>query len=197
LIVADNAKMCVVGLISLNIVSNISSVDMPVKKGFRWIFKAMVKIFIGKHIHDPNSGFRIFKRDLAVSLFPFLCGTFSFTTSLTILAFGKACFIKYIPIKYYPREGKSKVRHFSDSIRTLQYITQGITFFNPIKFFMILAVIMIFLVCIPAMVFAAFWMHTLSLYYMILGATVILLIGMGVLGDIVRISAEQRNNKVE
>jgi glycosyltransferase involved in cell wall biosynthesis len=174
---------------------NISELDMPVKKGFRWIFKTIVRLFIGKNIRDPNSGLRLFRRDIAISLFPFLCGTFSFTTSLTILATGKSCFIKYIPINYYPREGKSKVRHFSDSLRTLQYITQGITFFNPIKFFLILSMVMILLVCIPAMFIALFEMHTLSLYYMIFGTAVTLLIAMGILGDIIRISATQRSNK--
>jgi len=173
--------------------TNVSEMDLPVKRGFRWVFKTIVKLFVGKNIHDPNSGLRVFKRELAVGLFPFLCGTFSFTTSLTILATGMSCFIKYVPVTYSPRGGKSKVRHIRDSLRTLQYIVQGITFFNPIKFFLILSVLMILFVCIPAMVLAVFWMHTLSLYYMIFGTTVVLLIGLGVLGDIVRISANQKD----
>jgi len=170
---------------------NTGKIDKLIKKLFRWIFKNIIMIVIKNNIEDANSGFRMFKRNLAMNFFPFLCGTFSFTTSLTILAMGKACFVKYIPINYHPRKGSSKVRHLRDSLQTLQYIVQGITFFNPIKFFAILSFCMILAVCIPAMIFALFRMHTLSLYYMVFGTTVTLLIALGVLGDIIRISLTQ------
>jgi len=73
---------------------NSARIDGPVKKIFRWIFKKIIKLAIENNIEDANSGFRMFKRDLAINFFPFLCGAFSFTTSLTILAMGKAYFIK-------------------------------------------------------------------------------------------------------
>jgi polyisoprenyl-phosphate glycosyltransferase len=168
--------------------TNHRQLDRPIKRTFRWIYNTILKMVVKDNIEDANSGLRIFKRDMAMSLLPFLCGTFSFTTSLTILAMGKACFVKQIPIQYHPRNGFSKVRHIRDSLSTLQYIVQGITFFNPIKFFMLLALCMILFVCIPAMTLALFRMHTLSLYYMIFGTTVTLLIAIGVLGDIIRIS---------
>lgn len=174
--------------------TNTGDLDKPVKKIFRWIYKAILKLVIKASIEDANSGFRMFTRELAIGLFPFLCGTFSFTTSLTILAMGKSCFVKHIPIQYHPRKGRSKVRHVHDSIRTLQYIVQGITFFNPIKFFMILAFCMIIFVCVPAMVLAVFRMHTLSLYSLVFGTTVTLLIAIGILGDIIRISLMQMNH---
>lgn len=167
---------------------NMGKLDKPVKRMFRWVYRTILKLVVKSNIEDANSGFRMFNREMAVGLLPFLCGTFSFTTSLTILSIGNYFFVKQIPIQYHPRTGNSKVRHVQDSIRTLQYIVQGITFFNPIKFFMILSVCMIFVVCIPAMVFACFRMHTLSLYYVIFGAMVTILIALGALGDIVRIS---------
>lgn len=172
--------------------TNTDQLDKPVKKVFRLIYKTIIKQFVKENIEDANSGFRMFKKDLAINLFPFLCGTFSFTTSLTILAMGKSCFVKHIPIQYQVRSGNSKVRHIRDSILTLQYIIQGITFFNPIKFFMILSFCMVLLVCIPAMFLALFNMHTLSLYYMIFGTTVTLLIAIGVLADIIRVSSNQK-----
>jgi len=170
---------------------NSARIDKPIKKVFRWIFKKIINLAVTKNIEDANSGFRMFRRDLAVHFFPFLCGTFSFTTSFTILAMGKPYFIKHIPIKYSPRKGKSKVRHIKDSIRTMQYIIQGITFFNPIKFFMMLSFCMIIFICIPAMFLALFRMLTLSLYYMIFGTTITILLAIGVLGDIIRISSSR------
>ena len=175
--------------------NNLQEIDKTIKNIFRFIFNNIIKFVVTQKIEDPNSGLRIFKRELAINLFPFLCGSFSFTTSLTILATGMSCFIKYVPIRFTQREGKSKVHHFRDSFRAAQYIVQGITFFNPIKFFVILSFGMIFIVCIPAMFLALFRMFTLSLYYMIFGTTVTMLIGLGVLGDIIRISASQKDVK--
>ena len=176
---------------------NTAKIDKPVKTFFRFIFKSIIRFVATDKIEDANSGFRIFRREVAINLFPFLCGTFSFTTSLTILASGKSYFIKHLPIQYEARIGKSKVSHIRDSIRTMQYIIQGITFFNPLKFFILLAFAMILLVCIPAMVLAVFRMATLSLYYMIFGTTVTLLIALGVIGDIIRISLTKMNHNTD
>ena len=167
---------------------NIATIDKPVKTFFRFIFKRIIRFVIADKIEDANSGFRIFRREVAVIFFPFLCGTFSFTTSLTILAAGQSYFIKYLPIQYQARIGKSKVNHIHDSVRVIQYIIQGITFFNPLKFFILLAFAMGVLVCIPAMVLAVFRMATLSLYFMIFGTTLTLLIALGVIGDIIRVA---------
>lgn len=123
----------------------------------------------------------------------FLCGGFSFTTSLTILAAEKPCFMTYVPIRYEDRKGKSKVRHFRDSLRTLQLIVQGVTYYNPIKFFIIMAMFMIAFIGFPAMLLAVFRMYTLSAYYMLFGCVVSLLVAIGVLGDIVRISMAKLN----
>ncbi len=172
---------------------NIYTFDRPLKKVSRWIFNAMMKLLFNKEIQDPNCGFRIFKKSVSLNLLPFLCGTFSFTTSLTILSFGLSHFIKYIPTQYAKREGKSKVRHLKDGLMTLLLIIQGMTFFNPIKFFLLLSILIVIVVCIPAMVLAAIGWHTLSLYYMIFGATVSVTLAIGVLGDIIRISASQKN----
>jgi hypothetical protein len=53
---------------------------------------------------------------------------------------------------------------------------------------------MVILVCIPAMAIAYYDMPILSLYYMIFGTAVTLMIGMGGLGDIIRISSHKRTN---
>lgn len=174
--------------------TNINEIDSFAKRIFRGIFKKLVSFLNDSRIEDPNSGFRVFKREMVLKLFPFLCGTFSFTTSLSILTSGLFYFVKFIPITYSKRSGKTKVKHLRDSIRTLQFILQGVVFFNPIKFFIILAAIMVLVVCIPAMVIAMFQMHTLSLYYMIFGVAVFIMIGMGALGDIIRISSFRRTN---
>ena len=127
-------------------------------------------------------------KEIVEEVFPFLCRTFSFTTSMTILILGNGHFVKYVNTPYHERVGHSKVVHFWDTIRAVQMIVQGITFFNPMKFFILYSIFSIPLICIPAMFFALFNMHTLSLYYMLFGVMVSFLVGFGVLGDIIRVS---------
>lgn len=174
--------------------ANSHEIDRFTKRIFRWLFKRIVRILNDSRIQDPNSGFRIFRREIVMRLSPFLCGTFSFTTSLTILTTGLYYFVKFVPVQYAKREGKSKVKHFRDSIRAMQFILQGVMFFNPIKFFLLLALWNVVFVCVPAIAIAMLHHPTLSLYYMIFGTALSLMIGMGGLGDIIRIAADRKNN---
>lgn len=168
--------------------SNISDLDRFFKRIFRGLLKFTLKRLVHKRIEDPNSGLRLFRRDLVLPLFPFLCGTFSFTTSLTIFFFKLDYLVGYLPMTYAVREGKSKVNHLRDSFITLWMISQGITFFSPLKAFMLLGFGFAFAVCIPSMFLALLKMHTLSLYLMIFGSVFLILIAVGVIGDIIRIS---------
>ena len=148
-----------------------------------------VRVLVDHDMKDLNSGFRIMRRASVLEFLPFLCSTFSFTTSLTILFLERGLFVCYESTKYSPRVGESKVRHFRDSLRALQMIIQGVSFFNPLKTFALLGVLMVVSVCIPAMVFATIGFKTLSGYYMIFGSVVILLFAGGIIGDIVRVSS--------
>ena len=48
-------------------------------------------------------------------------------------------FVKYIDIPYHHRKGKTKVKLFKDSLKTLQYILQAINYYNPLKLFILFA----------------------------------------------------------
>lgn len=178
---------------------NVLKIDKPLKRVFRRILLSIISLFISAKIQDPNSGFRIFKKDLALTFFPFLCNTFSFTTSITIFAMGEGYFVCYVPTNYTERTGKSKIRHFRDSLRMIQLIMQGITFFNPVKFYLILAMLLVFLVALPAAALTAAGWSGLALQYVIIGSASTLLLGLGVMVDILRISstyAIDKNNRL-
>jgi glycosyltransferase involved in cell wall biosynthesis len=168
---------------------NIKEQDFFIKRIFRYIFREIVGVLVDRKIDDINSGFRIARKSAVMEFFPFLCSTFSFTTSLTILFAERGLFISQIPTKYSSREGESKVRHLRDSLRASQMILQGVTYFNPIKIFTFISLFLVIFVCIPAMILAMLDMKTLSAYYMIFGSVVTMLFGLGILGDIVRVSA--------
>jgi glycosyltransferase involved in cell wall biosynthesis len=111
------------------------------KSPLRWVLRSIVEWTAGRKIPDINSGLRVFQRDLTISHFNHLCDTFSFTTSLTLAYMMKGRFVGYRPIEYFQRIGKTRVRLFRDSLRTLQYVVEACVYYNPLKIFTLLALI--------------------------------------------------------
>jgi glycosyltransferase involved in cell wall biosynthesis len=97
---------------------------------------ALVRFTVGTAIPDANSGFRLVKRSLAMRYFDFVCSGFSFTTSITIALLCEQYCVKFVPIDYLKRAGKSHVRYLRDTARSLQIILQCMLRYNPIKAFL-------------------------------------------------------------
>lgn len=107
------------------------------KAPLRRILRFIVEFSAERKIPDINSGLRVFSKSKLIPMLPRLCNTFSFTTSMTLGFMMTGKFVKYVDIPYYNRKGKTKVKLFKDSLRTLQYILQAINYYNPLKLFML------------------------------------------------------------
>ncbi len=105
----------------------------------RLVFKWLVEFTTGRRIPDINSGLRVFRKSTVEQYFGDLCNGFSFTTTLTLIYMLSGKFVRYIPIDYGARIGKTKVRFIRDSLRTLQYIVEVIAAYNPLKLFVLLS----------------------------------------------------------
>lgn len=114
------------------------------KNPARLFFKLLSEFVTGTRIPDVNSGFRAFKKSEVLKFLRYTCPTFSFTTSLTLVYHLEGKFIKYYPIVYFPRKGKSKIRYFRDTLRAGQILTETVAFYNPIKLFLFIALFFIF-----------------------------------------------------
>lgn len=115
------------------------------KNILRKILRSFVEFISGKKVKDINSGLRIFEKSIVTKYFPRLCNTFSFTTSQTLAYLMNDLTVCYIDIPYNKREGKSKVKLFKDSIKSLRYILEAGIYYNPLKVFVLLALICILL----------------------------------------------------
>lgn len=115
------------------------------KTPLRRILRFIVEFAAERKIPDINSGLRIFSKAKIMPMHSRLCNTFSFTTSMTLGFIMSGYFVKYIEIPYHERHGKTKVKLFKDSFRTLQYILQAINYYNPIKLFLLFTGFCLFL----------------------------------------------------
>ncbi len=156
------------------------------KSPLRAILRHLVEFTVGRRIPDVNSGLRVFSKSTVLPYFNRLCDVFSFTTSLTLAYMMTGRFISYMPIAYHQRVGRSKVRLFRDSLRTLQYITQSILYYNPIKLFLVFCgLIAVFgglclAVCAVLRLSAGFYLGIGSLL------SILIMFGLGLIAEMMR-----------
>jgi glycosyltransferase involved in cell wall biosynthesis len=110
-----------------------SFLRFPARKLFQWL----VEFSVGQRIPDVNSGLRIMRKDVVLRFFDTLSNGFSFTTTLTMAMLLNAYFVTFVPVAYFPRRGRSKIRVVRDTLRMAQIIIEAILYHNPIKVFLI------------------------------------------------------------
>ena len=90
----------------------------------------------GRKVEDLTSGFRAFRRDVVRRFVPLLPNGFSYPTTIT-LCFMRAGFsVHYIAIEAAERQGKSKIKLFSDGTKFLLVIMKICMLFSPLKIFL-------------------------------------------------------------
>lgn len=122
------------------------------EEGTHKLFRVPAKLLIRKlasylvqtPIPDLNSGMRAFRRDVALQYVSQLPAGFSCVTTITMTFLAHGYTVKYWPIEYSKRAGKSKFHWWSDTKRyLLQVIRMTLSFdpfrvFLPIGFFLLL-----------------------------------------------------------
>ena len=121
-------------------------VQIPLlRRPAKWIIKVLASFLVGKKIADINSGLRIFNKEKAMEFMSLYPSGFSFTTTITLSFFTSDYTIKYIPINYFKREGKSTIRPIQDFAGFITLIFRIIIFFRPLRFFLVPSLILILL----------------------------------------------------
>ena len=129
-------------------------IENSFKQAARYAFKRISQWVVGEPIPDINSGLRVIRREMVTAFTPALSGGFSFTTSITIIAFQTGHHVAYVPVAYHPRTGTSHVRLWRDTKRALQIIVMTIVLFNPVKLYL-LQTLVVFWYTVAAVVLAA------------------------------------------
>jgi glycosyltransferase involved in cell wall biosynthesis len=118
---------------------SIPLVRKPAKSVLQW----MASYLVGRQIPDINSGLRIFRKDLAKRWFHIFPDGFSFTMTITLAMLSSGHRVKFTPINYYPRAGKSKIRPVQDTSRFFLTIVRTVVYFSPLRVFLPLSVFLL------------------------------------------------------
>lgn len=111
-----------------------------VRKFPKWLLNKFASYLAGRPIPDLNSGFRIFKKDIALKYWHFFPPGFSFTSTLTMAAFAELYKVKFVPISYEKRIGKSSIKPLQDTVKFFTLVLTLTAYFNPMKVFLPLSI---------------------------------------------------------
>ena len=110
------------------------SVHVPLlRQPAKWVLGAIANYLAEQRIPDLNSGLRAFRKDDVLPYFHLLPRGFSLTTTITLAFLCDDLRIKYIPIDYHKRKGRSKIRPIRDTKNIFLTILRTVLYFNPLK----------------------------------------------------------------
>jgi glycosyltransferase involved in cell wall biosynthesis len=109
----------------------------------KWVLRKLASYLSRQDIPDLNSGLRVMRKDVLERFANILPDQFSYTTTITLAMFSARYRVKFVPINYLKREGKSKIRPIADTIGFTKLIIRTVLYFDPLRVFIPLALLFI------------------------------------------------------
>ncbi len=110
---------------------------------------------------------------------------FSFTTTITLAMLTNGYSVKYMPIDYLKRKGKSKIKPIQDTLNFIQLIIRTVLYFNPLRVFIPLS---ISLIVFAFMVLVLSWLFTgkvMDVSFGVILMTAVTVMTIGLLADLI------------
>jgi glycosyltransferase involved in cell wall biosynthesis len=102
----------------------------------KWAIRRLASYLTNTPIPDLNSGLRAFKREVAKPYLRLLPAGFSCVTTITLAFLSNGHPIKYVPIDYFKRAGRSKFHPFKDAYNYIIQVLRMVMYFNPMRVLM-------------------------------------------------------------
>jgi len=124
----------------------------------KWFLKRFAEWMARRPIPDLNSGLRVFRKAAAERFLNILPDTFSFTTTITLAMLTNNYIVRFEPIDYRHRIGRSKIKPIRDTLRFVQLILRTGMYFAPLRVFLPVAGLF-FLGFLATFAYEAFWVR--------------------------------------
>jgi len=102
----------------------------------KWAIRKLASFLTNTDIPDLNSGLRAFKRSVAEPYLRLLPAGFSCVTTITLAFLSNGHPVKYVPIDYFKRAGRSKFHPFTDAYNYIIQVLRMVMYFNPLRVLM-------------------------------------------------------------
>jgi glycosyltransferase involved in cell wall biosynthesis len=156
-----------------------------VRRPAKWVLGVLANFLSGRKIPDLNSGMRLMKKGVVSRFRRILPDGFSFTTTITLAMLTNGFAVKFVPIEYHPRKGKSKIRPVYDTLNFLQLICRTTLYFNPLRVFLPLAA---GLVALALVVLAGSWLFLdkiMDVSFGVILMAAFVVVAIGLLADLI------------
>jgi glycosyltransferase involved in cell wall biosynthesis len=159
----------------------------------KWFIRKLASFLVGQLIPDLNTGLKAFKRDIMIPYLWTVPDGFSCVTSMTLAFLCNGHSVTYIPIEYHKRIGKSKFHPIKDTYMYLLAIFRVITYFNPLKIFMPIAIWLVMIGIIKSLYDFFFVIQRLQLSDIILLITGLVIGLQGLIADLIVAQSRARS----
>lgn len=102
----------------------------------KFLLRKLGEFLVRRAIPDLNSGMRAFRRRDAMAFIHLLPDGHSCVSTLTLCFLGMGLPVRFVPIDYRPRVGRSKFRPVSDTARFVVQILRSVAYFAPLRVFL-------------------------------------------------------------
>ena len=144
------------------VVGNRKTDNIPLlRKPAKFIIARLGNFVSGKKIPDINCGLRIFKKDIALRFWNLFPSGFSFTITITLACLTNGYTVKYVPISYFKRKGKSTIHPIKDFAGFITLIARIATYFNPFKVFFSVS-ILLFIIGLLVFLYTRFYIGCIA-----------------------------------
>jgi glycosyltransferase involved in cell wall biosynthesis len=110
----------------------------------KWFLNKFAGYIANTKVVDLNSGMRIFKKEIPLNFWNLFPERFSFSSTLTMVCLTNGYSLKNIKIDYLKRNGKSKLKPFKSFKKFIKLIVKLALYFNPLKVFIPLSLLLFF-----------------------------------------------------
>jgi glycosyltransferase involved in cell wall biosynthesis len=113
------------------------------RKPAKWLIRRLACYLTGCQIPDLNTGLKAFKRQAMLSWLWVVPDGFSCVTTMTLAFLTNGHAVKYVPIEYRRRVGRSKFHPIKDTLAYLGTVLRIVLYFRPLKVFLPAAALLI------------------------------------------------------
>ena len=109
------------------------------RRPMKWLIRLLAELTAGRRIPDLNSGFRVFRADVARQFANQLPARFSCSTTLTMSFLANGYSVHHVPVEYAERAGTSKFRIGRDTAAYVSQVARLALGYHPLRVFLPLA----------------------------------------------------------
>jgi len=146
----------------------------------KFFIRKLAEFISGAKIPDLNSGMRAIRKETALPYLHMLPNGHSWVSTITLAFLNNGHPVKYVPIDYYPRKGKSTFHPIRDTSSYIMTIFRTVTWFSPLKIFLPLGMLLLLTGFgkLIADIVRYSWRITPSTVILLLGGLQILILGL-------------------